>query len=184
MKMNSILWANRFPAALYKGALVVGGSLFLAAASQIAMPWQPVPLTLQTFAVLFIGMTYGSRLGLATVFLYLLEGACGLPVFANLHAGLPILLGPTGGYLIGFLPAAFVSGYLAEKGFAKNSFSAAIAALPGFALIFASGIPVLAIYVGWHMALTMGVLPFITGEVVKLVLLAVLVPLFWKKLES
>lgn len=185
MKTNSIfhstLSSSRFSAALYKIALVFGGSLFLVAASQLALPWQPVPLSLQTFAVLFIGMTYGSRLALATVFLYLLEGACGLPVFANLQGGLPMLVGPTGGYLIGFLPAAFVSGYLAEKGFAKNFLYAALAALPGLALIYALGLPVLAMYVGWHMAVTVGLLPFISGEAVKLGLLALLVPAFWKK---
>lgn len=95
-----------------KAALAIAGSLLIAVCAQIAVPMWPVPMTMQTFAVLLVGATLGWRLGMASVFLYLLEGASGLPVFQGLSFGGAALAGVTGGYLIAFIPAAGLTGYL------------------------------------------------------------------------
>ena len=110
-------------------AAVVIGSLLLTASARTQIPFWPVPMTMQTMAVILIGMTLGSRLGLLVVAAYILEGLMGLPVFANSPArgsGLAYLMGPTGGYLIGFCVAAYVSGWLAERGYGRDLFSAVL----------------------------------------------------------
>src|SRR4051794_39821492 len=102
--------------ALRPALLAIGGSLALAASAQILVPIQPVPMTLQSLVVLLIGAAYGWRLGAATVLLYLAEGLCGMPVFAGFRAGPAVLIGPTGGFLLGFVPAAALAGWLAARG--------------------------------------------------------------------
>jgi biotin transport system substrate-specific component len=179
--LKSILWSKRSQKALYNSLLVILGSLFLAVASQIAIPLQPVPITLQSFAVLLLGMTYGWRLGSCAVLLFLLEGAVGIPVFSEFKAGIPVLFGVTGGYLLGFLPAAFVSGLLVEKGWGKNVISTACATLVGFGIIYICGLAGLAAYIGWQPAINAGLIPFLLGDSIKLLALAAIVPLFWKK---
>ena len=112
--------------------LVVVGSLFLAASAKIQVPFYPVPMTMQTFVVLFLGFALGSRLGALTVVVYLLEGAAGLPVFAGTPEkgiGIPYMLGPTGGYLVGFVLAAWAVGALAERGWGRSLPRAAMAAM-------------------------------------------------------
>ena len=112
------LWTNESSSALLRnGALAILGSLVMAAAAQVNVPMQPVPMTLQTLAVLAVGAAFGARLGAATLVLYALEAAVGLPVLAEMKGGLPVLLGPTGGYVLGFIFAAGLVGYLAERGF-------------------------------------------------------------------
>jgi biotin transport system substrate-specific component len=142
---------------------------------------QPVPITLQLPTVIFIGMIFGWRLGSLTVALYLLEGAIGLPVFAGFSFGLPILLGPTGGYLLGFLPTAITAGWLMEHGFAKNKFGVLLTSLISCAIIFASGLIVLASYVGLSNAYLFGVKPFLFVEPIKLLALIWFVPKVWQK---
>ncbi|MDH5749223.1 MAG: biotin transporter BioY, partial [Rhodospirillales bacterium] len=108
------LWPARKRLGVYRqGALAVAGSLLLILSAKISIPFWPVPMTMQTFAVLVIGMAYGPRLGLATVLLYLAEGAFGMPVFAGTPEkgiGLAYMMGPTGGYLVGFAVSAFLVG--------------------------------------------------------------------------
>ena len=163
-------------------ALILAGTALLALSAQFAfrIPISPVPVTGQTLVVLMIGMAYGSRLGFATVCAYLLEGGMGLPVFANGAAGWPVLIGPTGGYLIGFAAAAFVLGLLAERGFGRGPVSTALAMLVGTAVIYLCGATWLGQFIGMEKAVAAGVLPFLYGDVVKLVVAAGLMPLAWR----
>lgn len=160
---------------------VLAGVVLLALASQLNIPFQPVPLTFQSATVILIGMAYGPRYGSYVMATYLAAGAIGIPVFASLSAGIPVLLGPTGGYLLGFLPAAFISGYLAKCGFAKSIGRSFLAACIGVTVIFGVGVTVLSTYLGWQNALLFGLLPFMISEPVKLLAVAIFVPRLWKQ---
>ncbi len=156
--------------------LVIFGSLFLAISGQMVVPLPMVPITLQTFAVLFIGMIYGPRLGFLTVLLYLFEGACGLPVFAQACGGLPFILGATGGYLIAFPFAALFVGYIVQQPWAKNYAGVFFAALCATALIWGLGALQLAQWVGWSKAYLLGIKPFIYGDLAKVVMITLMMP--------
>ncbi|MEW6578444.1 MAG: biotin transporter BioY [Chloroflexota bacterium] len=173
-------------ALLYDVALVVGGSLFVALSAQLAipLPFSPVPVTGQTLAVLLTGMLLGSRRGSLSLLTYLVEGGLGLPVFAGGTAGLARLTGPTGGYLIGFLAAAFLVGMLAERGWDRRTGTTFLAILLGNAVIYAFGLPWLAHFVGGERVLALGVLPFIPGDLWKLLLATMLLPWGWKLLNQ
>jgi biotin transport system substrate-specific component len=166
--------------------LAVAGSLLLWAAAKVQVPFYPVPITMTTFAVLAIGMAYGWRLGAATVLLYLAEGAMGLPVFAGTPEkgiGLAYMAGPTGGYLLGYVLAAAACGWLAERGWDRNVLTAALAMLAGNALIYLPGLAWLGVLFGWDKPiLEWGLIPFITGDLLKLALVAAGLPLAWKAL--
>lgn len=166
---------------LYNAFLVVIGSLVLAVSAQLFIPWQPVPLTFQTPTVLLLGILYGPRLGAATVGLYLLEGVCGLPVFAEMSFGPAVLFGPTGGYLLSYLVGAFASGYLMERGFNRNLGAVILAVLIGTLLIFIGGVAQLSCFVGLQKAFEFGVMPFILTEPVKLLVGSVAVYYLWRK---
>lgn len=158
-------------------ALIVGGSLFIAAAAQVAvrLPFSPVPVTGQTLAVLLVGALLGSRRGAMSVLAYLLEGAVGMPVLAGGAGGIAYMLGPTGGYLLGFVLAAFVVGRMAEWGWTRTATTTALAMLIGNAVIYALGLPWLALYVG-RQAMAVGLLPFLAGDLLKLSIAVVLLP--------
>jgi biotin transport system substrate-specific component len=169
--------------------LAVLGSLVVAIAAQVSVPMVPVPMTLQTLAVLAVGGAYGARLGAITIALYALEGAAGLPVFANFHATFFLPTGeiiPTGGYIFGFILAAGLVGYLVEKGWGANILKLCAAMLIGAAAVY---IPGLIWLVGWlgvmkgmdimsaiTVALTTGALPFILGDIIKAILAALAFP--------
>jgi biotin transport system substrate-specific component len=119
--------------------IVVLGTALITLAAKINVPTWPVPVTLQSFAVAALAAAFGARIGLATVALYLLEGAAGLPVFAGATAGIPYLLGPTGGFLLGFLPMAFIIGYAADRGASGKPVALFIAMLAGEVVLFALG---------------------------------------------
>jgi len=142
--------------------LALLGSAVLAASAQVALPMWPVPATLQTLAVLLLGALGGARLGVASVALYLAEGATGLPVFANGTGGLAVLAGPTAGYLLGFLAAAWIAG-LAGQGLARQAAVLTLAHL----VLFLPGVAWLAGFVGWERAAMAGFVVFIPGTVVK-----------------
>ncbi|WP_299619640.1 biotin transporter BioY [Pelagibius sp.] len=167
--------------------LAVLGSLLLWACAKIQVPFYPVPVTMTTFAVLAIGMAYGWRLGAATVLLYLAEGAAGLPVFAGTPEkglGLAYMVGPTGGYLVGYVLAAAACGGLAERGWDRNVVTAVLAMLIGNVLIYLPGLFWLGILFGWDKPiLEWGLIPFIPGDLLKLALVAVSLPLAWKLLQ-
>ena len=170
---------------LRNALLIVGASLATALAARIAipLPWTPVPLTGQTFAVLLTGMVLGSRRGFLALALYLAEGAAGLPVFAGGGAGPASLLGPTGGYLIAFPLAAALTGWLAERGWDRRMLSTLAAMLIGSSVIFAGGLAWLARFVPPAQLLGTGLIPFIPGDVVKAVLAALAFPFAWGQLN-
>jgi biotin transport system substrate-specific component len=161
-----------------KALLVLAGSLALAISAKVQVPFYPVPMTMQTLVVLVIGATFGLRLGLATIGLYLLEGLAGLPVFAS-GAGPAYMAGPTGGYLAGFAAAVAVMGLGAHRGY-DRSFGGAFALMSiGHLIILAMGWAWLSTLIGAEKAFAAGVVPFAWATVFKTVLAAGLVPALW-----
>ena len=155
-------------AGLYDIALIFGGSLLIALCAQIAIGW-PVPFTGQTFAVLLTGALLGSRRGVLSVLVYLAEGVAGLPVFSMGRSGFVMLLGPTGGYLVGFVAAAYVTGLLAEKGWDRRVGTTILAMVFGNAVIHAFGLAWLCCLMGVNRTvLTVGLYPFIVGDILKI----------------
>lgn len=173
-------------AALTDVMLILLGSLFVAAMAQLAvyLPFSPVPITGQTFAVLLIGILLGAKRGSAALLLYIAEGAAGLPVFAGARAGLATLLGPTGGYIIGFVAAAWLVGRLAERGWGKQLVSTLGAFALGNALIYLLGLAWLSTFLGLEAAITAGLTPFIVGDVFKALLAAAILPAAWKLITN
>jgi len=178
--------AKTYTNILYNAVLVITASLVVALSAQIVipLPFTPVPVTGQTLAVLLIGAVLGSARGVLAILTYLAEGALGLPVFAGGKAGLAIIAGPTGGYLIGFVIAAFVTGYLAERRWDRNIVTSFLAMSIGNIIIFALGLLILGSYVGFDKVLALGFYPFLIGDVVKLALATLLMPLGWKALQK
>lgn len=166
--------------ALAQALLVVGGAAFVAVMAQarVALPFTPVPLTGQTFAVLMTGALLGSRLGAASMLAYLAAGLFGLPVFSGWAGGWAAASGPTGGYLLGFVAAAFVVGWFAERGW-DCDLRAVVPMLIGNALIYAAGLPWLARFVGPDDVIQSGLLPFIPGDLLKLAAAASALPVGW-----
>jgi len=180
---------------LNKAALVLGGSLFIAVAAQVNVPMYPVPMTLQTLAIMLVGLTFGSRLGALTVVAYLVEGAIGLTVFANAMNG-AAFFGPTAGFLVGFVGLAWLVGFAAEKGLAKGVLGTAVAGIAASALLYIPGI-------AWPMSLanlsgieagwigrefgayywTYFMAPFLIGDAVKAILAALIISGGWKALS-
>jgi biotin transport system substrate-specific component len=174
--MNALyIWLRERTLAERLLILAIANLLLIACAQiRIPLPFTPVPITGQTFGVLLIGALLGSRYGTFVVIAYVVQGLTGLPVFAGLKGGIAVLFGPTGGYILGFIPAAFVVGWLLEKGWYKNLVLTIIAFALGNVIIYAFGLPWLAFFVGWDQALQMGLLPFLPGDLLKMIL-AVLV---------
>jgi biotin transport system substrate-specific component len=179
------LWTNGGSTSLLRnGALAVLGSMLVAGAAQIVVPMQPVPLTLQTLAVLGIGAAFGARLGAATLALYVLEGAVGLPVFAEMKSGFATIMGPTGGYLLGFILAATLVGWLAERGFDRSVPKMLVAMLAGAAVLYVPGLVWLNGFVGsFEKTLALGFLPFLMGDLIKAVIAALGFPAIWTLLN-
>ena len=171
--------------AAYQVLLVAFGavSIALSAQAMIPLPFTPVPVTLQTLAVLLIGALYGSRRGALTVATYIVCGALGLPVFAAGGFGLARLAGPTGGYILGFIAAAFLVGLLAERGFDRKPLTAGLMMIAGTVTIFAFGLSWLVLDVGVGNVLAMGLLPFIPGAVAKILVALALLPAGWRLLK-
>ena len=165
--------------------LVVVFSLFIAAAAQFAIHIGPIPITGQTFAVLLTGALLGSRLGAAAVIAYLIEGAIGLPFFAGGGAGLLRFFGPTGGYLVAFPAAAFITGAFSEHGWDKNYPQAVLAMAIGSVIVLLGGF-------AWYAMLTntapvaafkIAVMPYLVGDVIKIALAAAVLPTGWALLK-
>lgn len=185
------LRATVFPrsTALTHATFIVGGTLFIAALAQIAIPvpGSPVPVTGQTLAVYLIGTTYGARLGFATFSTYLLAGIAGAPVFAPAATqGLARLTGATGGYLIGMLIAVLVLGALADRK-ADQKFKTSFPALIfGSVIVFTFGLIWLSVSLNltWAQTISAGLTPFIFGEVIKIAITATSLPLIWRKISK
>ena len=163
--------------------LIVTGSLFLAVLAQVSfpLPFTPVPLTGQTFGVLLIGAALGSQRGLASMLLYIVEGGLGLPFFAGGASGWHVLTGATAGYLVGFVVAASIIGLFAERGLERAVRTSFLPFLAGTLIIYFFGVAWLTILLGsFTKALLAGLLPFLIGDVIKLVLAALALPAAWK----
>jgi biotin transport system substrate-specific component len=166
--------------------LVVGASMLIAIAAQIAipLPFTPVPLTLQPLAVILIGVTLGSTRGAAAAALYLLEGASGLPVFAEGHGGAIWLAGFTGGYLLSYPFAAWVAGFISERGWGNSILRAITGMLLSLAVIYLGGWSWFAVLTDARTAFVSGVAPFVLADIVKVALGAALLPKAQKLVAS
>lgn len=162
----------------YDALLILGASALIAIAAQIAIPvpFTPVPLTMQPLAVLLVGVVLGSKRGAAAAALYLLEGAVGLPVFAQGHAGAMWLAAPSGGYLMSYPFAAFVAGWFSERGWGTSVARAVSGMLAALIVIYAGGWSWLAALTDAQTAFAMGVAPFIVADIVKVAFGAALLP--------
>src|SRR5437773_7262909 len=166
--------------------LVIGFSLLTAASAQVVIPMWPIPITGQTFAVLLTGALLGSRLGAMAMIAYLLEGASGLPFFAGGHGGLLHLMGPSGGYLIAFPAAAYITGAFAEHGWDRHFLTAAAAMAIGSVIIMLSGWLWYSFVVHTSPLLMLfdTVLKFVPGDIIKICLAAAVLPSGWKLIQK
>ena len=172
---------SKIQKALRYALLALAGSVLITICTQISLPLFPVPMTLQTFAVFLIGLTYGWRLGGITVSLYLLEGAIGLPVFSGGKGGMIVFMGPTAGYLVGFFLAATACGWFAERGFDRSYFRLFLSLIVGNILIYTPGLFWLGTLIGWDKpVLEYGLYPFIGGDLLKIAMAVLLLPTVWK----
>jgi biotin transport system substrate-specific component len=164
-------------------ALIAAGALFIYLSARVVIPiaGNPVPITGQTFGVLLVGGALGFRRGLASVLLYVLLGVIGLPFFAEGRSGLAIVFGASGGYLVGFILAGALVGRLAELGWDRHIAGAVGAMAVGNALIYVIGVPWLAIVTQSDpaAAIKLGLVPFLVGDILKLLLAAVVFPAAW-----
>ena len=187
----SLIWPNRSSSLdmrIIRGViLAIIGSFVVAALAQISVPLWPVPITGQTFGVLIVGMALGSKLGMLSLTLYMLEGICGLPVFANFSSGPGVIVGPTGGYIIGFIFAAGAIGYLAERNWDRSILSTALAMLIGNIILYIPGLIWLGLFFAGlgkpdplEASIVAGLFPFLIGDVLKLALAALLFPTAWR----
>ena len=175
---------EKISAILYDSIVVICGSLILCLSAQVKvyLPISPVPITGQTFAVLMLAALLGSRRGVLAIIAYLIEGASGLPVFAG-GIGPAVLIGPTGGYLVGFVAAAYVVGRLAEMGWDRRVITTIAAMLAGEIALYTFGVCWLAIMTNIRTALVIGLYPFIVGDILKIALAAAVLPAGWKLLN-
>lgn len=171
--------------------LIVAGSLFMAGAAQMSreFSFSTVPITGQTFAVLIIGVLYGSRLGAATLMAYVAEGALGLPFFASGKAGIAAIATPSGGYILGFIVMAYVVGWFAERGWDRTRWIV-LPMLLANTILYVPGViwlheqfRIVDKPISWDMALDFGLWPFIAGDLAKIVAATLLIPAGWSVVE-
>jgi biotin transport system substrate-specific component len=186
--LASVLWPEAGVSPFWRRvALALGGTVLLWLSAKIQVPLIPVPVTMQTLVVLLLGIAYGPGLGAATMGLYLLEGAVGLPVFAggwSEGGGIHHLYGPTAGYLAGFVVAAWACGLLARRGWDRKLWSAAGAMVIGNLIIYALGLAWLSIQIGPADALKYGLFPFLVGDALKIALGTCALPAAWRGLNG
>ena len=165
--------------------LIVAGAALVALAAQIRIPLDPVPITGQTFAVLLVGASLGAVRGLSSLLLYTLVGIAGAPVFQQQNHGWDYFIGVTGGYIVGFVVAAALTGWLAERRWDRRFASAVAAMLTGNVVIYLFGLPWLAHVADYDLATTLkeGLAPFVPGDLLKLYLAAALLPGAWRLVE-
>jgi biotin transport system substrate-specific component len=176
---------------LWNSAVVVLFGTLMAAFARLSIPLPYVPITGQTLGLLLTGALLGSGRGAAAMLVYLAEGLVGLPVFAGgttawspTSLGVPVILGPSAGYLYSYPLAAFVVGFLAERGWDRNFGRAALAMLAGEVMVYAVGVPWLARFIGLGGAVVHGVLPFVVGDGIKLAVAAAVLPSGWRLLAT
>ena len=177
-----LLWPSREDArttALRAIVLMALGTAFLTLSAKTQVPFYPVPMTMQTFVVLALGAAYGWRLAGATVALYLIEGAAGLPVFAGPVTGVGYLMGPTGGFLVGFLASALVTGFMAERGWDRSLKRVVVMMVLGHAVIFAFGLGWLSTLMPFAKAWAVGFAPFALATLLKTALAVAAMQVAW-----
>jgi biotin transport system substrate-specific component len=177
-----LLWPSREDArttALRAVVLTALGTALLTLSAKTQVPFYPVPMTMQTFVVLALGAAYGWRLAGATVALSRLEGAAGLPVFAGPLTGAAYLMGPTGGFLVGFLASALVTGFMAERGFDRSLGRVVVMMVLGHAVIFAFGLGWLSTLMPFAKAWAVGFAPFALATLLKTALAVAAVQAAW-----
>ncbi len=189
--LATAVWPDRINRTLRAVILIVAGTAILALSAKVKVPFWPVPMTLQTLAVLLIGAAYGSRLAVATVVAYIAEGMFGLPVFTNTPpavAGPLYMLGPTAGFIMSWLVVAAIVGYATDRGWDRSVLRLGAAMLVGVVVQFAMGFAWLAWFaalpngasgIGVAAAFAGGVAPFVLGDSLKVVLAALLIPAAW-----
>lgn len=170
-----------------QAALVIGGTLLLTVAAKTKVPLGLVDLNLGTLAVMALGVAYGWRLALATLLVYLAEGAAGLPVFQGTPEkgiGLAYMMGPTAGYLVGYVALAVIAGWAADRGLDRNPLKLGAALLVGAAIVLALGFAWLSTLIGAEKAWLAGVAPFIYGDLIKVALVSAAAPALWSVLAA
>lgn len=194
--LATAVWPERANQALLAILLVVAGTALLTISAKIKVPFYPVPMTLQTLAVLLIGATYGSRLAVATVIAYIAEGLVGLPVFTNTPpavAGPLYLIGPTAGFIFSWIFVAAIVGYAVDRGWDRSIFKLGSAMVIAIVVQFAMGFVWLAWFaalpsgangVGASAAFWGGVAPFLHGDALKIILAALAVPAAWRLVDG
>jgi biotin transporter BioY len=181
MLLTEALWPG---AGAWRSVLMMlAGSWLVAVLAQLQIPIGPVPITGQTLGVLLVGMTLGSRKGALSLLLYLAQGAAGMPFFSA-GGGSLRLLGPTGGYLFGFVLAAYVIGVLSERGWDRGAVKTALAMAVGNLVIYASGLIWLARFVPAEALLQTGLMPFLLGDALKIVIAMLVLPATWRWIEQ
>jgi len=179
----SSLFSSEHP--IIKPLFILMGILLLSISAQLSIPFKPVPLSIQSTTVILIAMMYGARSGAYVILGYFMAGIAGAPVFADFTFGITKFIGPTGGYLIGFLPAVIVSGYLAQKGWTKNLMGSLLTAFIGISIIFLCGVVLLSFSFGFNGAIQVGLMPFILSESIKIIIVGLVMtkvkPLFITK---
>lgn len=165
--------------------LVLAGTALIAVSARISIGW-PVPMTMQMLAILLVGFAYGAKLGTITLLAYLAEGALGLPVFAGGNAGIPYMMGATGGFLIGFVLTAFVAGLAADMSLAKYLVGTLAAALVASALVYLPGLAWPAAMMGksWDVLWTHWMSPFLVADAIKATIAALMVTAGWTVLRK
>jgi biotin transport system substrate-specific component len=193
--LATAVWPDRTNRAMQMVFLVLAGTALLTISAKIKVPFFPVPMTLQTLAVLLIAATYGSRLAMATVVAYIAEGMIGLPVFTNTPpavAGPAYLLGPTAGFIISWIFVAAIVGYAADRGWDRSVLRLGTAMLVAVIVQFAMGFAWLAWFaalpngatgIGAAAAFSAGVAPFLLGDALKIIIAALAVPAAWSLVE-
>ena len=163
---------------------VLSGVIFLSIMSQLIIPlyFTPVPISLGSFGVMLIALLYGRKLGTATVLSYVVAGSLGAPVFAGFKAG--SLFSPTGGYILGYIAAALILGFLSDKGIAKSYVKTFLSLLLASAVILVLGALVLILFVPSKSVFMIGVLPFLPGDMLKVVAATLLFPRLWKFIKK
>jgi biotin transport system substrate-specific component len=183
---RQVLADRVFPRSLaVDSALVLGGAALTAALAQVAVPLWPVPVTGQTLAVLLVGASLGAVRSALSMIVYAVAGAVGLPVFADHSAGASVLIGPTGGYILGFVLAAALTGALAQRRWERRLLGGMLAFVAGSAVVFLVGLPWLKLSLGltWEQTLQSGLYPFIIGGIIKAVIAALALRGAWSLVE-
>ena len=167
--------------------MVILSVAFLGIMANLRIPLWPVPITLQTFGVFAIAFFFGSRKGLLSILAYTLAGIVGFGVFAEYKSGMAAIMGPTGGYILGFLFSAFVVGYMIEKGYGRSKKSVLLCMVIGNLVIYLFGVIGLRLYFAeftWLKIMMIGVVPFLIGDAIKIIGAVALFPYLWKGAEK